>query len=81
MPLMTTYICVLIDVDLLPNAMQPRCLVLRVSSFVSSNIFADIVYNAKGHNVVTTIVNGNILMEDRKLNNLDENQILEKISH
>ena len=46
-----------------------------------NDIFADIVYNAKGHNVVTTIVNGNILMEDRKLNNLDENQILEKISH
>ena len=43
-----------------------------------NDIFADIVYNAKGHNVVTTIVNGNILMENRKLNNLDENQILEK---
>ena len=34
-----------------------------------NDIFADIVYNAKGHNVATTIVNGNILMEDRKLNN------------
>ena len=46
-----------------------------------NDIFADIVYNAKGHNVVTTIVNGNILMENRKLNNLDENEILEKMSH
>ena len=46
-----------------------------------NDIFADIVYNAKGHNVVTTMVNGNILMENRKLNNLDENEILEKMSH
>ena len=32
-----------------------------------NNIFADIVYNAKGNNVETTIVNGKILMENRKI--------------
>lgn len=41
-----------------------------------NDIFSDIVYNAKGSNVVTTIVGGNILMEDRNLLNLDENQII-----
>ncbi|MBR3255993.1 MAG: amidohydrolase [Clostridia bacterium] len=42
-----------------------------------NDIFADIVYNAKGENVETTIVGGNVLMEDRKLTNLDENEIIE----
>lgn len=41
-----------------------------------NDIFADIVYNAKGENVVTTIVDGKILMENRKLTNLDENTII-----
>ena len=40
------------------------------------NIFSDIVYNAKGTNVVTTIVNGNILMENRILTTLNEKNIL-----
>lgn len=40
------------------------------------DVFSDIVYNAKGCNVVTTIVNGKILMENRKLTSLDENEIL-----
>lgn len=41
-----------------------------------NDIFADIVYNAKGTNVITTIVNGNILMENRNLVNLNENEII-----
>lgn len=32
-----------------------------------NDIFSDIVYNAKGTNVETTIVNGKILMENRKI--------------
>ncbi len=32
-----------------------------------NDVFADIVYNAKGSDVETTIVNGNILMENRKI--------------
>ena len=32
-----------------------------------NNVFAEIVYNVKGNNVETTIVNGKILMENRKL--------------
>ena len=41
-----------------------------------NNIFAQIVYNVKGHNVDTTIVNGKVLMENKILNNIDEKQII-----
>lgn len=43
-----------------------------------NDIFSNIVYNAKGSNVITTIVNGKILMENRILSNLDEAKIIEK---
>ena len=43
-----------------------------------NDIFSNIVYNVKGSNVVTTIVNGKILMEDRKLNINNEKKICEK---
>ena len=33
-----------------------------------NDVFADIVYNAKGYNVETTIINGQILMENKKFN-------------
>ena len=36
---------------------------------------AQLVYNVKSNNVITTIVDGNILMEDRKLIGIDENII------
>ena len=42
-----------------------------------NDIFSDIVYNAKGSNVNTTIVNGKILMENRKVLQ-DEKDIFEK---
>ena len=41
-----------------------------------NDIFSDIVYNAKGTNVITTIVGGNILMENRKLVHLNEEEII-----
>lgn len=43
-----------------------------------NDIFSNIVYNAKGTNVVTTIVNGKIIMENRILNTLNETEIIEK---
>jgi len=42
-----------------------------------NNIFAEIVYNVKGYNVETTIVNGNILMENKELK-LDEKKIYDE---
>ncbi len=44
------------------------------SSCISSNV----VYAAKGSNVDTTICNGKILMENKKLTTLDENEIYKK---
>lgn len=41
-------------------------------------IFADIVYNAKGSNVSHTIINGNLLMEDRQIEGIDKYQIYDK---
>lgn len=40
-----------------------------------NNIVSEIVYNIKGNNVCTTIVDGNILMEDRKLTKNIENDV------
>lgn len=43
-----------------------------------NNIFAEIVYNVKGTNVEMTMVNGKILMEDRKLLWVKEDEIYDK---
>lgn len=43
-----------------------------------NDVFSDIVYNAKGSNVETTIVNGKILMENRKINCCDEFKIFDE---
>lgn len=42
-----------------------------------NNLCSQIVYNAKGNNVVTTIINGQILMENRKILH-DEKEIFKK---
>ena len=42
------------------------------------NIFADIVYNAKGSNVSHTIINGKLLMEDRQLECIDKYQVFQR---
>ena len=60
----------IIILDMNTEVMQPM-----------NDIFANIVYNAKGSNVNTTIVNGRILMEDRQLSDIDEEEIYEKCQH
>ncbi len=42
---------------------------------LNSTLSSNIVYSANGFNVDSTIVNGEILMENRKLTNLDEKEI------
>ena len=44
----------------------------------SSTLSSNVIYSANGSNVDTTICNGKILMEDRKLTFLDEGEILNK---
>ncbi|MBO5478348.1 MAG: amidohydrolase [Clostridia bacterium] len=43
-----------------------------------NDTFAEIVYNIKGTNVETTIIGGDILMENRKLRKIDEKNIYEE---
>lgn len=43
-----------------------------------NNLISDIVYNVKGSNVETTIVNGEILMENRKIEKVNEKEIYAK---
>jgi len=43
-----------------------------------NDLISEVVYNVKGNNVITTIVNGKILMEDGKLINDNEEQIYEE---
>ena len=43
----------------------------------TNDIFSQIVYNVKGNNVDTTIVNGNILMENEKLK-INKNETIEQ---
>ena len=44
----------------------------------SSNLSSNIIYSANGSNVDTTICNGQILMENKKLTTLDEQEIYDK---
>ena len=44
----------------------------------STNISSNVIYSANGSNVDTTICNGKILMENRKLTVLDEEEIYKK---
>jgi len=43
-----------------------------------NNLFSEIIYNVKGNNVITTIVGGKILMENRKTDFNKENEIQRK---
>lgn len=45
-----------------------------------NDIFSNIVYNAKGNNVITTIVNGKIIMENRKIKKINEKETFQQCS-
>ena len=42
------------------------------------NIFSNIIYNVKGTNVETTIINGRIVMENRLIEGINKEEIFEK---
>lgn len=44
----------------------------------TNDIFSQIVYNTKGSDVLTTIVNGNILMNNKKIKNLNKDEIINR---
>lgn len=43
-----------------------------------NNLISEIVYNMKGSNVDTVIINGKIVMQDRKLNQINEQEVYQK---
>lgn len=45
----------------------------------NNDVISNLVYNIEGRNVETTIVNGEILMENRKFVNLNVEKIIEKM--
>lgn len=47
----------------------------------NNDVVSNLVYNTSGRNVDTTIVNGEILMENRKINNIDVEELLKKFSN
>lgn len=56
-------------------------IILDLESITSqpiNDVFSNIVYNAKGNNVITTISNGKLLMENRKINFENEKEIYKK---
>jgi 5-methylthioadenosine/S-adenosylhomocysteine deaminase len=44
----------------------------------TNHLISEIIYNVKGSDVNTTIVNGKILMENRKLNEINEKEVYEQ---
>ena len=43
-----------------------------------NDVFSNIVYNVKPNNVITTIVDGKIIMEERKIEGINEEEIYQK---
>ena len=43
-----------------------------------NDIYTSLVYSANGNDVLTTIVNGRVIMKDRKFECVNEEEVLEK---
>lgn len=68
------------DIGSIENGKLADLILLDMSEVLTkplNNIFAEIVYNIKGYNVNTTIINGDVLMENYKLKQ-DINNIFKK---
>ncbi len=44
------------------------------------NVYSHLVYTVSGHDVVTTIVDGKVLMEERVLKTLDVNEVMDNVN-
>ena len=52
----------------------------NITKLPNNDILSNLVYNTSGRDVDTTIVRGEILMENRKINHVNINNIIEKIN-
>jgi len=44
------------------------------------NVYSHLVYAVSGHDVVTAIVDGKVLMEERVLKTLDVNEVMDNVN-
>lgn len=63
-----------IAIDLSSPSMLP------VYTYPMRNIVPNLVYSAKGHEVTLSVVNGQIIMKDGKLSNIEEKEYIEDIA-
>ena len=64
---------------LLPSIICIR-LCCRIYTYPMRNMVPNIVYSARGEEVVLSVVNGKIVMKDRKLVNVDEMEYMSKMN-
>ena len=62
-----------IAVDLDTTSMMP------VYTYPMRNIVPNLVYSARGREVVLSVVAGKVIMRDQKLLNVDEQQLIEEV--
>ena len=65
------------DADLILIDIKPN--INHIKMIPNNDIISNLVYNTDGRDVVTTIVKGNILMENRKILVGDVDNIIEKM--
>ena len=51
----------------------------NITKLPNNDIISNLVYNTCGRDVCTTIIKGNVLMEDRNLKNMDIDEVIEKV--
>lgn len=51
----------------------------HITCLPNNDILSNLVYNTSGRDVTTTIVNGEVLMENRKMKFINEEEIIKKI--
>ena len=64
------------EADIIIVDISPK--VDNIKMIPNNNIISNLVYNTEGRNVETTIINGKILMENRKILNLNSEKIINK---
>ncbi|MBP2638095.1 MAG: amidohydrolase family protein, partial [Firmicutes bacterium] len=54
---------------------------LRTTPVFGVNIYTQLVYQVQSSQVVTTIVNGQVVMENRRLTTIDEAEVIRQANH
>ena len=62
------------DADIIIVNIEPN--LENITKLPNNDLLSNLVYNTCGRDVLTTIIKGNVLMEDRKILVADENEIL-----